>query len=238
MWTTEIGISGSSTSVSASTAPRPPSVSGRPRSARPLASVAVIRGSPSGASRRRSSFIGPRPFQRVEHVVPGDLGAAPLLLLGVEGLRERAVDDVALGLVVEVGGDVEPDLLHERHDVAHPVLAQLVVGLALEAVLELDAVLLARVRQPEPLEREDEHPVQARLQLLLVIRVGGVLLHPRAAVAQVEGLLLVDLRERALPGPEGASDWWTSESSTNPAWSYSALASTSSYQESSGTSKA
>ena len=33
-------------------------------------------------------------------------------------------------------------------------------------------------------------------------------------------------------------DRWTSESSTNPAWSYSALASTISYHESSGTSNA
>ena len=106
--------------------------------------------------------------------------------------------------LVPVRRDVQADLLHEGHDLAHPRLAQLVVRHPLEAVLELDAVALAVVGQAEPLEREDEHPVQRRLEPRLLGRVGRELLDPRAPVAQVEGLLLVDLGERALPGPERA----------------------------------
>src|SRR3954451_15195520 len=65
----------------------------------------------------------------------------PLAFLWVEPCWEGAVDHVLAGLGIEVDRVLDAELVEERDDVTHPVLAQLVVELALEAVLELDGVL-------------------------------------------------------------------------------------------------
>src|SRR4051812_44862455 len=124
----DTGISGSSTWRSASQIRASTALTPRPSST----------GSPSVLSARRSCS-SPRALPALQHLVPRHRpdGEIPLALLRVEAGGEGAVDDVDVRLLIEMRRHADAHLLHERHDLAHPVLAQLVVGLALEAVLEL-----------------------------------------------------------------------------------------------------
>src|SRR5919202_3253521 len=140
-----------------------------------------------------------------EHLVPGAraLLVQPALVRRVEAGRERHLEHVLLPLLVEVGRDLQADLLAERHHLAHPGLPQLVVALALEAVLQLLGVALLGVGEAEPFDREHEHPVHRPLQPGLLLGVLHQAADPLLAVAEVEGLLLVHLGQRPLPRPEG-----------------------------------
>src|SRR5438045_3306378 len=109
------------------------------------------------ASSRRLSGTGVRPPELVELLLQGRyhlvvarpagapaahdgvpvarVGEVPAPGLGVEGAGEGVVEDPLLALVV--GWHPDADLLAVGHDQREPPLAELVVGLALEAVVEL-----------------------------------------------------------------------------------------------------
>src|ERR687888_346893 len=161
----------------------------------------------SGSSTSRGAARPPA----LQDVLPGaGIVEVPALGIGVERAGERVVERpdllaVLALLLLAVRGDRDADLLAVRHDQRQPPLAQAVVRLALEAVVELEGVALARVRQAEPLDREWEHPVDRGLQL--VARLAARLRHaasPGAAVPEVEVLLEHHLVEAPLPGAVGA----------------------------------
>src|SRR5262245_13333362 len=104
MSTTDTGISGSSTSFSAS---QRRSSTGGPAS--------LQGGNVLGVHRTTA-------LPALQDLVPANRAVLvqPALVLGVEVGRERHIDQVALVLRVEVGRHLEPNLLAERHDLRHP----------------------------------------------------------------------------------------------------------------------
>src|SRR5690606_28360185 len=137
----------------------------------------------------------------LEHPVPADLAArkVPPLRIRVVLAGERIIEHVLLRLIAPVRRHLESETLAQRHRRAHPDLAQLIIRQPFQPILELAAVPLHVVGQPEPLDRHGEHPVDGALQLLarLTARLRQPL-HPHLAVAKVEGLLEVDLHQRTL----------------------------------------
>src|SRR5437899_7456640 len=119
------GISGSSTSRSAS---RRPASSGMPVRLAELVELLLERGDHLGVA-------GAAAAPALDDVVPrAGIGEVPALDVGVERAGERVVDDERVALAV--GGHLEPDLLAVRDHEREPPLAELVVGLALEPVVE------------------------------------------------------------------------------------------------------
>src|SRR3990172_1152388 len=114
------------------------------------------------------------------HLVPGDLALLeePPLLLLVELRREWAVDHERALRGVVVSRHADPDRLAERDRGRHPLLPELVVRHALQAVVDLLAVPLEVVRKPEPLEGHEEHPVDRRLERVARGGISGQRLHP------------------------------------------------------------
>src|SRR5688572_2690467 len=137
------------------------------------------------------------------HLIPADgLVEEPALGHGVELAGELVLQHPLARLLVEMRGNGYPDLGAERNHGRHPRLAQLVVRLALEPVLQLPGVMLELVRQPEPLDSGREHPVDGPLEHLLDLAARlREAPHPRLAMPEVEVLLLVDLDERPLEWP-------------------------------------
>src|SRR5438128_2048474 len=209
MSTTETGISGSSTSRKAHH--RRASVSAR----------SITCGTPpQDHTRARSSCSSRAPatlqagdvlvvhwtagLPALENVVPADTAIfePPALVGRVERRRERHIDHVFARLGVEVGWHAQADFFAERHDLAHPHLTQLVVGTALEAVVELLRVPFFRVWQAKPLDGEHEHPVDCALQLGAFGRIRRQATDPLLTMPQVKRLFLVDLGQRTLPRTE------------------------------------
>src|SRR5207248_1598628 len=93
------------------------------------------------------------PLPAYQHIVPADrsLLEQEALIRGIELRRERAVDDILAALGVVMRRDVQPQALAQRDRGGHPLLAQLVVGRALEAVGDLLFVFLQVIRQAKPL---------------------------------------------------------------------------------------
>src|ERR1700737_2533257 len=92
----------------------------------------------------------------LEHVIPGaGIVEVPAPGLGVEDAWERVVERPHLPSVgwLLVGRHPHADLLAVGHHQRQPPLAQLVVGLALQPVLQLPGMHLQAVREPEPLDR-------------------------------------------------------------------------------------
>src|SRR5688500_16508235 len=121
------------------------------------------------------------------HLVPGDgLVEEPTLGHGVELAREFILQHPLARRLVEMRGNGYPDLGAERDHGRHPCLAQLVVRLALETVLELSRVMLELVGQPEPLDAGREHPVDGTLEHLLDLAARlREAPHPRLAMPEV-----------------------------------------------------
>src|SRR5215471_1663800 len=187
------GISGSSTSRSAS---RSASSAIRVRLAEAV-ELLLERGDHLGVARSAAA-------PALDDVVPrAGVAEVPALGLGIEGAREGVVEHVRVALAVR--GHAEADVLAVGDDQREPPLPELVVGLALEPVVELRGVRLDAVGQAEPLDGQREHPVDRPLEL--VLRGAAGLRHPLgpgAAVAEVEVLLQHHLVEAALPGAVGA----------------------------------
>src|SRR5579885_3556553 len=85
------------------------------------------------------------------YIVPRTL-ALPALGLRIEVLRKLALEDILLLFLVIVRGHLDLQLLAQGNSGRHPGLAQLVVALALEAILKLLAMLLEGIRQAKPLD--------------------------------------------------------------------------------------
>src|SRR5439155_142304 len=113
----------------------------------------------------------------------------PALLGGVEMLGEIALQYIALLRLIEMGGHFELELLAERHGGLEPGLAELVVTLALEAIVELLPMLLQGVRQAKPLDRQQKHPIDRPLHRLVSLLRLIQLEHPLLTMAQMKGLL-------------------------------------------------
>src|SRR5690348_15192277 len=150
------------------------------------------------------SVGGAAPLPAHQYLIPRDRAVLqqPALVLLVEGGGEGAIYHPLLARLVEVRRDAEAKLLAEWYGGAHPRLAQLVVALTLEAEAKLLRMLFQVVGQAEPLDGQQEHPVNRLLQPLVLGGIGRELAHPLLAVAQVEGLFLIHLDQRALPRPE------------------------------------
>src|SRR5437870_3501441 len=141
-----IGISGSSTSRSASSSSSINRVScGR------MAAPEVVEFLLEQPYHLR--VPGPASPPAPEHVVPGaGIAEVPAPGLGVEGAGERVLDlpDLLAVPGLLVGGHPDADLLAVGHDQREPPLSQLVVGLALQPVVELRRAHLQAVREPAP----------------------------------------------------------------------------------------
>ena len=108
-------------------------------------------------------------------------------------------------------GPIEGKAVGERHEARHRdhlrgqqpsgVRVALVPGGGVALFLQGELPLLQAqvIRQAEPFEREDEHPVDGCLDGAFAVRILHQFLEPCASMAQVKGLLLVDLGECALP---------------------------------------
>src|SRR3982074_343786 len=93
----------------------------------------------------------------LDHVVPrAGVGEVPALRVRVERAGEGVVERPGLRAVRRLAGrgHADPDLLAVGDDEREPPLAELVVRLALEPVVELGRVGLDAVRQAEPLDGE------------------------------------------------------------------------------------
>jgi hypothetical protein len=98
-----------------------------------------------------------------------------------------------------VRGHLQTERFAKRNGRRHPFLAQLVIGHAFQAVLELIAVTLQLVGQAEPLDRHRKHPIDRALQLAAHLATQlDQPLHPILAMAEMEVLLEIDFDERAL----------------------------------------
>src|SRR5439155_14186959 len=75
--------------------------------------------------------------------------------------------------------------------------------MALEAVFKLLTMLFQVIGQTKPLDSQHEHPVNGPLQFLVSTGVLIDFAHSLFTVPQVEGLFLINLDERSLPGTEG-----------------------------------
>src|SRR5262252_3777635 len=152
---------------------------------------------------QRSHHLGVARASRapaLQHVVPATgVVVVPSLGFCIEGAREWVVQDVVVTSLM--GRHLDAHLVAERHDQGEPPLTELVVGLALQPVVELGRVGLDAVGQPEPLNREREHPVDRLLQLVAGHTAG--LRHapgPGSSVSEVEVLFQHHLVQSALPG--------------------------------------
>src|SRR5215467_5971269 len=88
---------------------------------------------------QRSHHLGVARASRapaLQHVVPAaGVIEVPPLGFCVKGARERVVQDVVVTFLV--GRHLDADLVAKRHDQGEPPLTELVVGLALQPVVEL-----------------------------------------------------------------------------------------------------
>src|SRR5947207_1830406 len=100
--------------------------------------------------------------------------------------------------------EAQAELVAELADLVGEGLADLVVVTELELVPPID-LSLGRSGPHEDVHRPDEALVEGRLGLGVGLGVGGELLHPVLAVADVELLLLEDAVDGPDPGPVGAA---------------------------------
>ena len=199
MPTTEIGISGSSTSCSArhrraSTA-RP---SCRHRQARAIAALQARRRSRRSSARGPSSAPSPRPSRSAPSSSSQRLASASKRAGNGQSMTQRSPSSSRWA-----GTSMPTSSMKGTTSAIHAWRSSSLVM----PLKPYSSWMPWRLRSSG---RPNHSSVRMNIQSAaawmrgLLDRIGAQLLDPRAPVAQVEGLLLVDLRQGALPGPERA----------------------------------
>src|SRR4051794_19143838 len=99
--------------------------------------------------------------------------------------------------------DRELEFIAERYSRRHPDLTQLIVAMALKAILKLFPMLFEIIRQSKPFNRQQKHPIHRALQFFMAFWCLVNLSHALFAMTQMKCLFLINLHQSPFPGTKG-----------------------------------